>query len=282
MLAPLLIVFACGSVSFAQSHADSTAFVDARAYMTAIETMTMKIACGTSIGTAFLVQLPDRPSCRFVVTAGHIIRDNTSAKLITQVRGHADSLYVVEFTFTIRVQSSPTSLKTGTTRLWQEYDVAAVVLETADLLKAVPAEVIVFGSLKRSMFASWGDIVPGQSIVYLGFPLGKSAQGFRPLVRTGAVAASEPDSGLIYADAEFFDGSSGSPVFLDSRDAAGRLPVAAGRIFLGMVLGYQPYQKLLLNAKTQVVEMVQTENSGIGLILAGDRIGKLLDDLVRK
>ena len=253
---------------------DSTAFTNASYLVRVQQSYVAKISCGQSQGTAFIIQLPKIPRILFAVTNKHVLRDSARFDIGIPFAKEAGVDSIVEVHGIVKFYSASTNvpIRTGATVTWPNLDIGAIMIGfEAFAAKALPAGMSL-RPLGPENFTRWEDLIPG-------FPLGISVAAKYPLIRYGMISGVDPSINTIYIDGQFFDGSSGSPVFLENRDPACQLPYGQDRYFVGVVTSYKPYMKYLINPKTDSVEMVQTENSGIGVVIPSAILYKLLTGL---
>jgi hypothetical protein len=125
------------------------------------------------------------------------------------------------------------------------------------------------------------ELLVGQDVVFVGYPLGIAVNGMAPLMRKGTISGIDTLTHVIYLDADAFGGSSGSPVFLDTYSATNLKFISKhgfGRLLVGVISGYKPFLKLFRNVDTGEIEMIQTENSGLATVMPSDRIWELAKD----
>jgi hypothetical protein len=119
-------------------------------------------------------------------------------------------------------------------------------------------------------------------VVFTGYPLDIMVNGNQPLLRRGTIAGVDTVKNRIYLDADAFGGSSGSPVFINfDSPLHHEFQKTYGQIFIGMIAGYVPFQKWLVDRETGRPEMRQTENSGIAVVVPAETIKLFADSLFR-
>jgi hypothetical protein len=170
------------------------------------------------LGTAFLVG--NRTDGVFVISNRHVF-DNRETVIL---RVHqADNRPSVLFLVHLRTSSG--------TPLWighpdSRVDIAAVKLslDSAITLNDVEPRIT---TIQFSLFADSSDVVEGDDVFFIGFPLGlRTTDNSYPLLRAGTVALLPTEDFLVTAsqdtigkdiyllDAMSIGGSSGSPVFM--------------------------------------------------------------------
>jgi len=199
-----------------------------------------------------------------VITAKHLLLEADSVFLQFQLVD--DQLRVVDS------RTIPTGLySAGGDSLFvvgpPDTDLAALVARTPRVHRDKPASTV---GIPESSLRGVHTLFAGQPVFHYGYELGKALDGVRPLLRSGVIAGVDTVNGLVVIDAQSFPGSSGSPVFLNPTE-----PLNAGKVFVGVISGYLPYEKRLRSDQTGEIEMVQNENSGLAVIMAADRVWEL-------
>jgi len=279
----LATIAAASSFSNAQSARDTLDFKMTGHYIRLQQSFAARISCGESQGTAFIAGLTKIPDIIFAVTNKHVLRNKSEASIVIPLGKEAGIDTTIQVTANIEFCQAKDrcDLKTGVTVTWPGLDIAAIIIELEHLKKLGWPDLGEIRFLNPKKFTQWADLIPGQTINFTGFPLGNAVAGMYPFVRDGIIAGVDSLGDTIFVDGQFFDGSSGSPVFLDRRDSACRLPYKNGRYFVGIVTSYVPYKKFLQNTKTKEVEMMQTENSGIGIVIPSATLYSLLTKLTK-
>lgn len=142
---------------------------------------------------------------------------------------------------------------------------------------------IIFWCLPDSIYASMKNLYVGQSVVFPGYPLDLSVNQVLPLLRKGMVAGIDTMLNVVYLDADAFAGSSGSPVFIDfSFEENKEFWNKHKQMLVGIISRYVPYKKYLKNVQTEKLEMIQTENSGIAVVVPAEAIREMADSLLTR
>ena len=137
-----------------------------------------------------------------------------------------------------------------------------------------------FTSFPDSVLCDTKHLFSGQSVIFVGYPLDLSVERGFPLLRQGMIAGIDAIRDVVYLDADAFGGSSGSPVLIDfGSQVNAEFWKTHTQMLVGMITGYKPYKKQLVNPKTQQTEMIQTENSGIAVIVPAETIREWTDSL---
>jgi len=229
----------------------------------------------SEIGTGFFTKLEGDRTKLIFITNKHMIENAKELKLTVPI---VDSLDVIVKTVTINVQLFKDTVK-------QYYipegnlDLALIMVDKSSIAKADPkSDFLLFSSLPSSAFTSVEHLFAGQEVVFTGYPLGLTVNKTQPLLRKGAIAGIDTLRNVIYLDADAFGGSSGSPVFIDfSSQVNIEILKNYQQALVGIAYGYEPYQKYLVNKETQKLEMIQTENSGIAVVVPAETIRKMID-----
>lgn len=141
--------------------------------------------------------------------------------------------------------------------------------------------------LDRNIFTSTEFIDNGGgcgTLIYmLGFPMKLiEDNSCTPLCRIGCVSRIDTEeiqnSKRILLDIQNFPGNSGSPIFCRAELASvdGTKPVQKTAL-IGIVNSYIPYSENLINAQTNQVVEVRTENSGIAIANPAEYIKDLIE-----
>ena len=143
-------------------------------------------------------------------------------------------------------------------------------------------------SLDRSIFANFTepDLDAGQRIIFIGYPENRYDQLHNlPVVRSG-VTASHPKINYngeeqFLIDAQVFPGSSGSPVFLNMKEAQyNRGQIILGNalpyLFIGVVSATEVRNNIVTPLPTNLVGISQ-EVIGLGLVFKSTALNDLID-----
>lgn len=118
----------------------------------------------------------------------------------------------------------------------------------------------------KGYIGSVTSINEGRDLFYMGFPLGKGAEGgipHKPILRSGHLAQKGEKTFIMEADV--FPGSSGSPVFTKPRftlDENGNLK-AETLSLIGVVSSYIPYTDVAVSRQTGRPRIIFEDNSGL-------------------
>lgn len=268
----LLLIFCYPAILYAQSLLDATR--DNQKVFLPIAIKIEKIP-SSKIGTGFFARHElDRTKLIFT-TNRHIVEDAEELKLTVPIK---DSLDVIIKTITINVPLLKNSVKQYYIPDY-DLDLALIIIDKSSLAKADPkSDFLLFSSLPFSAFTNTVHLFTGQEVIYTGYPLGLTVNGTQPLLRKGVIAGIDTLKNIIYLDADAFGGSSGSPVFIDLNSQANKEFIKLYRQWLvGIISSYVPSYKYLVNKETQKVEMVQTENSGIAVVVPAETIRKIAE-----
>jgi hypothetical protein len=135
-------------------------------------------------------------------------------------------------------------------------------------------------SLGPDLYEKFENIVEGDDIFFLGFPLGiASEKKVSPLVRGGMISLKREDRTFLI-DATVFPGNSGSPVFLKPSvvDFSKRqIGVETPAKFLGIISGYLPYVDAAISPQTGRTRISFEENSGLAVVHSADLVTEILE-----
>ena len=138
-------------------------------------------------------------------------------------------------------------------------------------------------SLPLYFYADMKNLFAGQTVSFSGYPLNLSVNRSKPLLRRGSIAGIDTVEDVIYLDADAFGGSSGSPVFIDlSSQANLEFLGTYKQMLVGMISRYESFKKQLLNLQTGQIEMIQTENSGIAVVVPAETIRRHAESFLAK
>ncbi len=217
-------------------------------------------------GTGFIMRIGDSVSTYYLVTNRHVFDGFDSVKIVIQV---VDSTLTPTRTDTSVIALSDGHGKSHVIVSDQKLDIAAVQV---DLPRARKGSERIKVAGEHSV-AHPRDIFGGQDVLFYGYPLGVAPNGVQPLIRQGMIAGIDTQLQIVYLDTQAFPGSSGSPVFMDARNA-----LTTGPSFIGVIASYVPFMKHLVSAETGGLEMVQTENSGIAQVVPAWQV----ENMIRK
>jgi len=229
----------------------------------------------STIGTGFLTKLEREPTKLVFTTNKHMVEGANELKLTVPIK---DTSKIIIDTITINVPLFKDKVK-------QYYipdeslDIAFLIIDKTILHKADPKlDIVRFSSLPYSVYTSIKNLFAGQSVLFTGYPLGLTVNRTQPLLRKGSIAGIDTIRGVIYLDADAFGGSSGSPVFIDfSSQTNIEFWNTYEQMLVGIIAGYLPFEKRLVNIETGRIEMVQTENSGIAVVVPAETIRKMAE-----
>jgi len=211
--------------------------------------LTCKVSTGDSVGTAFILRYKGQivaVTNRHVVDPGRSVfhlrlRTDLLAELvddttrISDYENEADSLRVLpndNMYFTDSV-----------------YDIAFVRLKVA-------VSVLDVAVVPESGIAEDSMILPGREVFFLGYPSGMAGRtAHTPLVRTATVAGEHEHK--IILDGNFFGGSSGSPIFLESDPQNG--------VTSSQLIGIVCEERLRAARRRGGAPPLYAENIGIGI-----------------
>ena len=137
--------------------------------------------------------------------------------------------------------------------------------------------------LEKNMFEDFENVMEGDDIVFLGFPLGISEPDkVHPVVRSGIVAYRQENK-VFLIDANVFPGSSGSPVFLKMSGISyedGKFNIGKVRLpkLIGMIIEDISYADIAISQRTRKPRVIFSENAGLGVVLSMDLINEVLEN----
>jgi hypothetical protein len=135
-------------------------------------------------------------------------------------------------------------------------------------------------SIGQDLFEKFQDIVEGDEIFFLGFPLGiMSEKKVSPLVRGGIVSLKREDQTFLI-DAAVFPGNSGSPVFLKPSIIdfkTKHIGTETAAEFLGIISGYLPYIDDAISRQTGRKRISFEENSGLGVVYSANLVWEICE-----
>jgi hypothetical protein len=168
-------------------------------------------------------------------------------------------------------------------------DLACVNIST--VIEQLHAQ-IYYKFLDQSLFANFSepDLDAGQRVIFVGYPDNRYDQVHNlPIIRSGVIAShpkvdfnGEPQ---FIIDAQVFPGSSGSPVFLNVKEAQfnrGQIILGGGQspyIFIGVVSATMIRNNVVNFVPTQFVPLSQ-EVIGLGLVFKSTALADLIETVV--
>lgn len=229
------------------------------------------------IGTGFFTKPEKYPTKVIFTTNKHLIEGETELQLTVPI---VDSSYFVSGTLTFNVPLIKDTLKQYHIPS-NDIDLVILIIDKESMREVGREKTLgisIFSSLPYSFYTNVQNLFAGQPVLFSGYPLGLSANKTKPLLRKGCIAGIDTIRNIIYLDADAFGGSSGSPVFIDINSPANvEFWNTYKQMLVGIVSGYEPFEKQLLNLQTGRIEMVQSENSGIAVVVPAETIKKMAD-----
>ena len=234
----------------------------------------IEVKANESAGTGFLfghrVIDPARPAdtgyMTVVITNKHVIADAKQASFkVWIIDKTGQPIRRTQFTLDLFNKSGDSLFVVHP----QGLDIAAIAIPSASISLSATEKLSV---ITEAGVCQARDLYEGESVLFFGFPLNLELSNGMPLTRRGTIAGIDSLANLLYLDADAFPGSSGSPLYVDSKDLLTTSPK-----FIGVIAAYLPYVKRYANTQTGQIEMVQTENSGIAEVVpgwAGPRTGQ--------
>jgi hypothetical protein len=234
------------------------------------------------IGTGFFTKFRKDPNKVMFTTNKHLVEGATELQLTVPI---IDSTNSIIRTVTFNVPLVKDTVK-------QYYiprdgiDLALMIISKESIKEVGQQEslkVTYFSSLPFSFYANIKNLFAGQPILFTGYPLSLNVNKTKPLLRKGCIAGIDTMRNIIYLDADAFGGSSGSPVFIDfSSQSNLEFYQSYHQMLVGIICGYEPFEKQLFDLQTGRIEMIQTENSGIARVVPAETIRKMADSLLVK
>jgi len=227
-----------------------------------------------TIGAGFFTKIKEDRTKLVFTTNKHMVEEAEELIFTVPIK---DSLDMIIKTITLNVPLLKDTIK-------QYYipdeslDIAFLIVDKKTLSEALTeSDLRLFSSLPYSSYASVKNLYAGQSVLFTGYPLGLTVNRSLPLLRKGIIAGIDSLEKVIYLDADAFQGSSGSPVFIDfSTQENIEFWKTNKQMLVGIIAGYKPLVKRLYNDQGEV-EMIQTENSGIAVVVPAEIIRKMAE-----
>jgi len=232
------------------------------------------------IGSGFLSKIEGDDTKVMFTTNKHLVDGANELQLTVPTK---DASNAITGTLTFKVPFSKDSLN-------QNYipegnlDLALIIIDKARMTApGRESGSVHFSSLPYRLYADMKNLFAGQTVSFSGYPLDLSVNRSKPLLRNGSIAGIDTVEGVIYLDADAFGGSSGSPLFIDlSSQANLEFLGTYKQMLVGMISRYVPFKKQLLNLQTGQIEMIQTENSGIAVVIPADTIRRHAESFLAK
>jgi hypothetical protein len=234
------------------------------------------------IGTGFLTKSERDQSKVIFTTNKHLVEGATALQLIVPIIDSSHSI--------IGTLSFDAPLLKDTLKQYyiprDDIDLVLLIIDKKTMRevgKEKGLDVSNFSSLPYSFYTNVQNLFAGQPVLFTGYPLSLSANKTKPLLRKGCIAGIDTTRNIIYLDADAYGGSSGSPVFIDlSSPANTEFWRTYKQMLVGIISGYEPFEKQMFNLQTGRIEMIQTENSGIARVVPAEIIKRMADSLLSK
>lgn len=244
-----------------------------------------------SIGTGFLVRVnflgDPTESLILLISNKHVLEKNNKLNLIFHKKKHNSDLPNLKDFFYFRADSYE-----GALSLHPDPKIDLACINISNVISQLGPQVY-FKFLEKVVFANFNEteLDVGQKVIFVGYPDNRYDQKHNlPIVRSGIIA-SHPKLDYngekqFIIDAQVFPGSSGSPVFLNMKEAQ----YNRGQIILGNDL---PYLLIGVVAATMIrnniVESLPTnlqgisqEIIGLGLVFKTTTLDDLINEAIKK
>lgn len=274
----MLVLFS----AFMPSTLDAGALEQARKYEKIYLSVAVRVETFPTrkIGSGFLSKIEGDDTKVMFTTNKHLVDRANELQLTVPTKDASDA---ITGTLTFKVPFSKDSLN-------QNYipegnlDLALIIIDKAVMTApGRESDLLLFSTLPFYFYADMKNLFAGQTVSFSGYPLDLSVNRSKPLLRNGSIAGIDTVEGVIYIDADAFGGSSGSPVFIDlSSQANLEFLGTYKQMLVGMISRYVPFKKQLLNLQTGQIEMIQTENSGIAVVIPADTIRRHAESFLAK
>ena len=215
-------------------------------------------------GTGIVFKLRSGEPHLFLVTNRHMLDSAKYVGFIVQIVDASKSFRRLD---TSIVQLRDSSGKTKLIVPNLQIDIAAIPFTMPVLNQG---EQIITAPETATAYAR--DLYVGEDVLFYGFPEGLKSNGCQPLTRRGMIAGTDTTQHMILLDAQVYNGSSGSPVFVFPRD-----PLKTTPTFIGIVAGFVNIERQqAIPVGKDTVNVVQSENSGIGYVMPASDIRQML------
>lgn len=228
-------------------------------------------------GTGFLTKSPLDPNKLVLTTTKHLVQGARELELQIPILDSNDviietcKLMVPLYKDTVIQYYTPES----------DLDFSLVIINK-QLLRS-SHDIVWFSSLSYSHYIEMKNLIAGQSVLFAGYPLDLTVNQNQALLRKDTIAGIDTIKDIIYLDADAFGGSSGSPVFVNYDSPVHfEFLEKHKEILVGVIAGYKPFVKKFRNIETGKIEMIQTENSGIAIVVPAEKIRIFADSLLNK
>lgn len=220
------------------------------------------------IATGFFVAKPlgENKFQPFMVTNKHVLEGKERVVIRLKKRDTGD-LMVIDLPLMVN------GIKMYSTHPDENVDIAVVLIDgsciTKNNLDFAAFNIQEHALTSEEYLKEGGD--EGSFVYMLGFPMGLvNVESNVPICRFGCIARMDQTEisakKHFLLDIQNFPGNSGSPII--SRPEVVSIqdtPVLGKAALIGIVCGYIPYKESLINAQTQMVVEIRSENSGIAV-----------------
>ena len=122
----------------------------------------------------------------------------------------------------------------------------------------------------------------GSYVYMLGYPMGLvNVDSNTPICRGGCIARIDEreinSTKQFLLDIQNFPGNSGSPIITKPELISIGGSAFSKSVLIGIVLGYKPYEEKLINAQTNRVVEIRSENSGIAVVNPAEFILEVIE-----
>lgn len=127
----------------------------------------------------------------------------------------------------------------------------------------------------------------GSYVYMLGYPMGLvNVDSNTPICRGGCIARIDENeinsTKQFLLDIQNFPGNSGSPIITKPELNGIGEPGFNKSVLIGIVLGYKPYEEKLINAQTNKVVEIRSENSGIAVVHPAEFILQVIEKEINR
>ncbi|MCK5332599.1 trypsin-like peptidase domain-containing protein [Candidatus Parcubacteria bacterium] len=244
-----------------------------------------------SIGTGFLVRVNflDDPTKNLIllISNKHVLEKNNKVNLIFHKKKQNSDLPSLKDFFIFRADGYE-----GALSIHPDPKIDLACINISNVISQLGPQVY-FKFLEKTIFANFNEaeLDVGQKVIFAGYPNDRYDQKHNlPIMRSGIIA-SHPKLDYngekqFIIDAQVFPGSSGSPVFLNMKEAQynrGQIILGEGfpYLLIGIVAATMIRNNIIEPLPTNLLGVSQ-EIIGLGLVFKATTLDDLINEAIKK